>query len=237
MKRKPEKRDWLNIILILILVGLFIWIGTNYVKTFGEVNTGDLLSSAKNLQQFILSYGNAGLLVMVFFHMLHVILSFIPSVIVQFVGGLIFGMPAGMITGIIGIAIGTAVSFYLSRFLGRRVVTLFVSEKNISKLEGLLSSNTSAIVLLLLFILPTPKDFFAYFIGLTNMKASKFFLISAIGRLPGMIVATYLGAHVFDRNYVLLISIVVASSILCLLLVIFKDKILGFATKRNNVKL
>lgn len=233
-KRQPEARDWLNITIIVILIGLFIFIGTSYTKTFGQINTGDLLSSAENLRQLILSYDNAGLLVMVFMHSLHVIISFIPSVLVQFVGGLIFGMTAGMLTGIIGIAIGTAVSFYLSRLLGRRVVTLFVSEKNINKLEGLISGDMSTVVLLALFMLPTPKDFFAYFIGLTHMKASKFFLISAIGRLPGMIVATYLGAHVFDRNYVLIISVAVASSLLFLVLYIFRTKIPGMFAKNTD---
>ena len=41
------------------------------------------------------------------------------------------------------------------------------------------------------------------------MKASKFFLIFAVGRLPGMFVASYLGSHILDRNYALLAVVTV----------------------------
>ena len=231
LKRKPQMRDYLNIAAILILIGLFIWIGIAYSNTIGEMKTGDLLSTAENLRDYILSFGNAGILVIILLHILQVVVSAIPSVLVQFAGGLIYGMGIGMITGLIGIPIGTAISFYLSRFLGKRVVTLFVSEKDIDKIEALVSSNTSALVLLILFILPTPKDFLAYFVGLTNMKAFKFFLISAVGRLPGMLMATYLGAHIFDRNYVLIVSVVVFCSIFTLLVFIYKNKILSLISK------
>ena len=86
-KRKLEMRDWLNITVILALIGLFIRVSANYTKSFGTVDFGDLLSSAENLRQYILSYGNASLLIIVFMHALHVIISFIPSVLVEFVGG------------------------------------------------------------------------------------------------------------------------------------------------------
>ena len=232
LKRKLQIRDYINIVAILILIGLLVLIGRAYLDTFGEMNSGDLLSSAENLRDYILSFGKAGLLVMISLHALHVVITIIPSGIIQFAGGMIYGMGFGMISGLVGIPIGTAVSFYLSRFFGRRLVTLLVSKKNIDKLEGLISSNTSAIVLLMIFILPLPKDILAYFVGLTNMKASKFFLISAVGRLPGMLMATYLGAHIFDRNYVLIVSVVVICSIFTLLVFIFNNRILILVKKR-----
>jgi uncharacterized membrane protein YdjX (TVP38/TMEM64 family) len=237
LKRKPEIMDWVNIAIIIILLGLFLWIGINFKEKFGGINNDDSLSFVDNLRLYITSYGNIGLLITILMHSLHVIISFIPSVIVQFVGGLIYGMGWGMATGLIGIPIGTAVSFYISRFFGRRAVTLFFSEKTINKLDTLISNDMSSIVLLILFILPTPKDFFAYFVGLTNMKAMKFFLISIIGRLPGMLVATYFGAHVFDRNYILIISIALICSTLSIFLFIFKNKIFDFILRINKTKL
>lgn len=233
-KRKIEARDILNISVILLLIGLFAWIGVNYASTFGKLDYSDLIGSAENMRQFILSYGNTAIVMILFMHLIQVVISFIPSVLVQFVGGMIFGMGMGMLTGIIGIAAGTAISFYLTRLLGRRVMTLFISEQNIQKIESFFAGEMSSLVLLVLFILPTPKDFFAYFVGLTNMKASRFFILSAVGRLPGMLVATYLGAHVFDRNYVMIAIIAVASSSLFLVLMLFRDKILSALNKRKK---
>ncbi|MCL2352042.1 MAG: VTT domain-containing protein [Firmicutes bacterium] len=227
LKRKIQTRDWINIAAILLLIALFVWVGVMYTRTFGKVNTGDLVSSGENLRAFITSYGGAGIVVMTLLHTLQVVISFIPSVIVQFVGGMIYGLPVGLVTGIIGITIGTAVSFYLSRLLGRRIVTLFVSENSLDKIEKLLSSNISAVALLILYILPTPKDFFAYFIGLTDMKARKLFLISFAGRLPGQILATYLGAHVLERNYVLVGIVIGVCVVVTVLFFVFKNRILA----------
>jgi uncharacterized membrane protein YdjX (TVP38/TMEM64 family) len=236
-KRKPEMMDWLNIVIILAFIALIVWIGLSYIEKFGSVNNDEMLPFAEKLRLYITAYGNIGILIMILMHALHVIISFIPSVIIQFAGGVIYGMGWGMFTGLIGIPIGTAVSFYISRLFGRRVVELFVSDSTIAKIDNLISNDMSAIVLLILFILPTPKDFFAYFVGLTNMKALNFFVISMIGRLPGMVVATYLGAQIFNRDYIFIISIAVACGLSSLLLLIFKNKIFNFILRMNKIKL
>jgi len=232
--RKPEKRDWLSICIILVLLGLFIWIGFKYFSVYGELKGDGLISTAKNLQKAILSYGNAGLLVIVFLHALHVVISVIPAAFIQFAGGLIYGIPVGMAVGIIGVAVGTAVSFCLSRFLGRRILTLFMNDKTIDKMDRLISNDMSTIALLILFIIPFPKDFIAYFIGLTNMKALRFFAISAIGRLPGMFVATYLGSNVSDSN--LTLTLIVGGITLAALLSFYflKDRLLDFIAATGN---
>lgn len=230
-RRRLKARDWLNIIVILLLLGLFIWIAREYSRAFGHIWGGSLLESAQNLRSFVLSYGRWGLLTMICLHMLHVIVSVIPSVLVQFVGGLIYGMGLGMLSGFVGIALGSAVSFYLARLLGRRVVALFVSEKSLSKLDRLAGSDKALLVLLLLFILPVPKDFIAYVAGLSNMRAGSFFFVSLTGRLPGMLIATYLGSHLLERNYLLLGLGVALCAAAALLSYIFRAKILALAHK------
>ena len=232
--RKPEKRDWLSICIILALVCLFIWVGFKYFSIYEELKGDGIIATAKNLQEAILSYGNAGLLVIVLLHSLHVIISVIPAALIQFAGGLIYGIPIGMAVGIIGVAAGTGVSFCLSRFLGRRILTLFMSNKTIDKMDSLISNDMSTIALLILFIIPFPKDFIAYFIGLTNMGAFRFFIISAIGRLPGMFIATYLGANVIDNNLTLTIIVGSITLIALLFFYFFKDRVLDFVSARRN---
>ena len=234
IKRRLKTRDWLHIITILLLIGLLALIGRAYGKAFGHMQDGNLLLAAENLRLFILSYGRWGLAIMAGLHALHVLIAFIPAAMIQFVGGLIYGMGLGMLSGIIGVALGTAVSFYLSRLLGRRIVTLLLSEKTLHKLDGLAVSDRAAWVLLLLFILPVPKDFLAYLAGLTNIRACHFFLISAVGRLPGMFIATYLGAHILQRNYLLLGLAVVLCVATILLSYLYRDRILEFAIKKRK---
>jgi uncharacterized membrane protein YdjX (TVP38/TMEM64 family) len=218
----------------MLLILLSFYIGHEYVKTFGLVQAGGLLASAENLRLFILSYGRFGYAIMVALQALQVIVSFIPAALVLFASGFIYGTGLGMLSGIVGIALGTACSFYIARLLGRRVVTLFVSEKNLRKLDGLATGNRAALVLLLLFILPTPKDFLPYIAGLTNIRAGSFFLISAVGRLPGMLISAYLGAHILQRNYLLLGLMVAISAAAALLFFIYREKILGLANKKEK---
>ena len=196
LKRKIEAPDIIRMAGIAILLAVLIWGGIFYTRTF--LGTGDssgnfidnMLASAEILRTFITTDRPAlGFVIMLLLETMPVIIAAVPSSVTSFVGGMVYGVWGGMLVSAIGAALGTAISFFLSRLLGRRVLTLFVSEKNIARMEALMDGNTSALVLLALYVIPTPKDFFAYFIGLTNMKASKFFLISAVGRIPGMLVA------------------------------------------------
>jgi len=234
LKRKVEAKDWLNIALILLIIGAIVWLGREYAVAFGAVRGGDLAAAAENMRQMLLSYGDTGIVVLVCLHILHIVVSVIPAAIVQFGGGVVYGMTIGMMAGYIGVIIGTAINFFLSRFLGRRILTLFVNEKTITRLDKIISGNISAIALFLLFLIPFPKDIIPYFIGLSKMKFGKFIVIDIVGRTPGMLIATYLGAHVFGNNHLL----IAATTILCLLLFITaylcRNKIIAFAAKNSR---
>jgi uncharacterized membrane protein YdjX (TVP38/TMEM64 family) len=230
--RRLKPGDWLNIMAILLIIGLFAWVAREYGRAFGSFGGGGVLTVAQNLRLFILSYGRWGLAVMIGLHALHVIITVIPSGLVQFAGGFVYGMGLGMLSGFIGITLGTAVSFYLSRLLGRRAAALFVSEKNIRKLDSIAASPRTSLGFLLMFILPVPKDFLAYLVGLTSMRARRFFLISALGRLPGMFVATYVGAHLLERNYLFLGLVTAACAMVSLLAYIYRGKILALSMKK-----
>ena len=235
LARKATKQDLINIAVILVLLGAFVWLGMEYTGRFGTLKGDSMLSTAQNLKQLILSYGKSGIVVTFFLQILQVIVSFIPGNIVQFVIGMIYGTAGGIIIGVVGVAAGTTISFFLSRLLGRRVVSLFVSEKALSKVEGWISGDLSVVALLVLFMIPGfPKDFIAYFIGLTTMNASKFLLISMVGRLPGMFVSIYLGAHLFDRNYALIVAVASGCCVLFLLLYIFRNRILRVLANKKQ---
>jgi len=234
LARKFQKRDLINIIVLVVLLGLFAWIGWLYAAAFGAVEGGDMLDRVAHLRDFILNFGGMGVGIMILLHAVQVVVSFIPAALVQFAGSVVYGMWGGMFIGIFGVLVGTAASFYISRLFGRSVVTLFVSEKTMEKAEARLSSNTSALALLVLFIIPFPKDFIAYFMGLTKMKAGKFLTISTLGRLPGMLVATYLGAHVLDRNLPLLIGVTVVSTLLLVLSYVFHQPLLRWLSKKEK---
>lgn len=136
LKRKVEPSDWVRIAVLLVVFGLLVWGAVKYLRYFGRFNTGDLVESGQLLKQFItVDYPRSGLLIMMFLEMLHVVLSFIPAGLIAFASGMIYGTGWGMVINIVGTAMGTAISFYLSRLLGRKVVTLFVKDKDMKRWE------------------------------------------------------------------------------------------------------
>jgi len=248
LKRKLETPDVIRIIGIVVLIGLLVWGGIFYTRTF--LNSGDnsgnflenMQASGMYLRDFIVDEQPAwGFALMMFLQIMPVVVSAVPSSLTSFVGGMIYGFWGGMFITIVGAAIGTAISFFLARLLGRRVLTLFVSQKNIAKMEKLIDGNTSTLVLLFLFIVPSPKDFFAYFIGLTNMSAMKFFAISAIGRIPGMVVTVYFGTLALNENpnWTLIVSVTAVAAVVSALVFVFSRRImrfLGGKVRRENME-
>ena len=252
LKRKMEAGDWVRIAAIAAFLGLLVWAAVVYLRTFGQFTDIEAAEQTGNWLQRLLNnmtasgaafrdyisveYPRSGLAVIFLLQILLVVIAAIPSWIIAFACSMIYGMGWGLLINIAGTAIGTAVSFYLARLLGRRVLTLFVSEKNIAKIEKLLDGNTSLWVLLFLFVIPSPKDVFSYFIGLTNMKAPKYFLISLFGRLPTMLAVVYLGAHILDRNYIPLAVCAVLFILATVVFIIFKDKIIALLKGKKAVE-
>ena len=234
LKRKIETPDIIRLVGIAILIGLLIWGGIFYTRTF--LNAGDqsgnflenMQSSGLELQDFIVEQQPIwGFMIMMFLQIMPVIVSAVPSSLTSFVGGMIYGFWGGMFITVVGAMVGSSISFFLARLLGRRVLTLFVSRKNIEKIEKMLGGSTSTFVLLFLYVIPSPKDFFSYFLGLTNMKFWKFFTISAVGRIPGMLVTVYFGTLALNDNpnWTLIGVVTGAAAIVSVLSVVFSRRI------------
>jgi len=254
LKRKIEAGDIIRITGLLIFLGLTIWLSILFARYFGAYTANgepsvkfpesllsgeylnNLMGSAENLSRDLSGkYGAYTVLVLTFLQFLQVVISAIPAAITSFASGMIYGAWGGLLISMVGTALGTTLTFYLTRLLGRRVLSLFISKKNIEKMEGFIDADSSVLVLFVLFIIPSPKDFFPFFVGLTNMKAWKFFLISAIGRIPGMFLTAYLGATVANRNWGLLIGVTVFSIVISAMFVIFNKKIMVLLNRKTAV--
>jgi len=252
LKRKIEAGDIVRMVGILLFLGFAVWMTILFSQKFEVITAGggqtagqagaspvanfleNLLSSAQSLKDYIIvNFPRSGILVLTFLQFMQVVITAIPSSITSFASGMIYGWPMGVLISSVGSFAGTVLTFYLTRLLGRRVLTLFVSKKNIDKMENFVNADTSTLVLLILFIIPSPKDFFPFFIGLTNMKAWKFFLISIIGRIPGTFIGCYLGATVDNRNWALLIGVTVFAIVVSACFVIFNNRIMAFLKKKE----
>ncbi|MEO0102749.1 MAG: VTT domain-containing protein [candidate division WOR-3 bacterium] len=123
-----------------------------------------------------------------------IFLPFIPGQILNFAGGYIFGIGFGSILSLLGVLSGSLLAFLLSRRLGRKILKYLLKEKKL-KIFDTKIKNSGPFLFFLLFLIPNPLgDALYYLYGLTNLPFSFFLPAVLIGRLPGIVFASYLGA-------------------------------------------
>jgi len=64
------------------------------------------------------------------------------------------------------------------------------------------------LVVFIFFLAPVfPRDYLCLFLGLTNLPARVFFVVSTVGRMPGTIALSLQGASTFDKNYMFFVVV------------------------------
>ena len=146
--------------------------------------------------------------------------------------GYIYGFWPALLFAMIGAVAGTTVSFTLAKALGRDFLHLFFGEEKMSYyIERLNSKKVYTIVFFLYLIPGIPKDVVSYAAGASDIKFKPFIILSALGRLPGMVGCLLMGTMFVDENYtgvIIIGAVSVAAFILC---IIFRKKIQVFMDK------
>lgn len=167
----------------------------------------------------IQSFGIFAPLVFVAFQFLQVIFAPVPGEATGFIGGYVFGAGKGFLFSTIGLTLGSLTNFLIGRYLGHRFVRRLIPESTQRRFDGFMH-HQGVIIVFLLFILPGfPKDYLCLFLGVGNLPAKLFVLISTIGRMPGTLMLSLQGALLFERNYLWLA--VLASLCLALLVLAY----------------
>lgn len=169
----------------------------------------EYLDSVEAVKQWLLSFGGLTPFIYFLFQILQVIIAPIPGGTTTLVGGALFGWIKGFLLSEAGIMIGTAIAFAIARKLGRPFVYKWVPSKWTDKFENIRESRLN-MVLFLIFLFPGfPDDIFCYLAGLTKMDFKTFMLIAFLGRTPGFLMTTLMGAGIMQDNPVRLIVVLV----------------------------
>lgn len=185
----------------------------------------NLLSNAETTRKFVSSFGILSPLAFIILIILQVLLAPIPGQLAGLAGGYIFGVVLGTIYSMIGLVIGSFIAFYLGRKLGRPFVEKIIKKQTLTKYDKIISKRGIPI-LFLIYILPIfPDDAICYIAGLTKIKIKNLVIVSAIGRLPGFIVLSAIGAGLAAQNTLLSAGIFIAVLIISLIIYIKKEKL------------
>lgn len=171
------------IYVLLVKIG---WLPLNPLETmfaFGEQFRAELPR-----------YGALAPLAYIGLYALQIVIAPLPGAALAYTAGYLFGPVPAAAYSITGILIGSALGFLLARRFGMPIIEKMAPKSWIERWRSLAAVNSS-FTWFLLMLAPT-ADVFYFVAGLTTLSFRRFMLIVLIGRLPGIILSSYLGANI-----------------------------------------
>jgi uncharacterized membrane protein YdjX (TVP38/TMEM64 family) len=194
-----------------------------------------LFSSTTALREWVSSTGALAPLVFVAVQALQVVVFVIPGEVPQIAGGWLFGPVLGTLLSLCGILAGSAVAFFLARLAGMPFVRALFPGDQVDRIGRLLGSRGARVAFFLLFLIPgIPKDVLTYVAGLTPIKPLRFALLAMIARFPGILISSYIGAHVEKQQYG---EVIVASALAVALFIagiFLRERIISWLHREKN---
>lgn len=185
-------RVWLPRV-TLVVVGiagyaLMVWLGWLPLNPFTFLFTlGDQVRAE------LPKYGALAPIIYIFLYAAQIVIAPLPGAALAYTAGYLFG-PVAAIYSMIGIVIGAALGFFLARRFGMPLIEKLAPKGWVERWHNLAAVNSS-FTWFLLMLAPT-ADIFYFIAGLTTLSFRRFMLLVVLGRLPGIILSSYLGANI-----------------------------------------
>jgi uncharacterized membrane protein YdjX (TVP38/TMEM64 family) len=123
------------------------------------------------------------------------------SLPLEVAGGFLFGLPLGVLYSALGHALGATVAFFLGRWLDKKWLTRLVPPDTMKSWRWLIKRE-GALVAFFVYLLPGgPKNFLAYFFGLSRISFPFFLIATSLARLPSTIFLNFQGVEVYEGHY------------------------------------
>ena len=143
---------------------------------------------------------------------LQVIVAAIPGHALMVGGGYVFGFVPAIILSLSMTVLGSQIGFMLARWAGRPLVEKLAPVDLLDKWYDV-SAKKGLIFFMVAFMLPIfPADVMNYIAGLSSLSTRRFFVANLIGRLPGVILMTAIGAYGFQLSLSVWIGIAVVGA-------------------------
>jgi uncharacterized membrane protein YdjX (TVP38/TMEM64 family) len=230
--KRSRRLLWIAILCLLSLglVGFALW-------RWGA-QVGAFFQDQEQVRDWLSQFGALGPLVSILLNSAQVLLAPIPGQVVGLANGYLYGVFWGTIYSLIGVTIGTAIAMVLGRVLGRPVVERFVSPEHLDRWDTI-STKRGPIFLFLVFLLPLlPDDIVAFAVGLSPISIPYALLLAAIGRLPGLIVSSWVGANATSLSVVGWVIVGIGTLALAVLVLRYRDRLeaamLGLADRLSG---
>jgi uncharacterized membrane protein YdjX (TVP38/TMEM64 family) len=158
----------------------------------------DLLALAGDqeaLRVYVSRVGLLGPLVLALLQFIQMLVAFVPGHLLTVAGGYLYGFPLGLALNLVLLICIAQLLFLLARRAGRPLALRLASPALLERLDGMLEREGFPI-LLITYLLPfMPGDAMNLVAGLSSISARRFLAASILGRLPGTVLLTLVGAY------------------------------------------
>jgi uncharacterized membrane protein YdjX (TVP38/TMEM64 family) len=192
----------LRAVLVLVIFAIFVWATIAILPLISKL--GDV-AYRMQFKEYIDSMGFKGVLILLGLQIIQIVVAVIPGQPIEILSGMLYGNIGGILVSLVGIFIGTTFIFVLVRKVGTDFMQLFFSKESIEKIENskiFKNPQKFELLMLIIFIIPfIPKDIFIYLGGISPVRAKRFLMIATLGRIPGLVIAVYMGDKLYQGNF------------------------------------
>lgn len=179
---------------VLCGLALVVWLREPVIDVLHIV--GDRTAVATYLARF----GVLAPLLLGIILVLQVIVAAIPGHALMVGGGYVFGFWPAFGISLTTTVLGSQLAFWLARQAGRPLVERLAPVDVLDKWYDV-SARKGLLFFMFAFMLPVfPADVMNYVAGLSSLPARRFFVANLVGRLPGVVLMTAVGAYGFQLS-------------------------------------
>ena len=188
-KRERRGSNWLPIlpIALLLALGAALWMWREPIRT--------LFINRERIQAWVARLGPWGPLATIGLNAAQVIVAPIPGQFIGVTNGYLYGVAAGTLYSMVGLVMGTATVMILARRFGRPFVEGLVNEEQLTRWDEI-TARQGPWFFFLIFLFPfLPDDLTGFLIGLSPLSIPRMLVLTTLGRLPGVLVSSWVGAR------------------------------------------
>ena len=138
------------------------------------------------IQEIVGNAGPFGVIILIFLIWLTNIFAPLGAAPFIYAGFYLYG-PTVTIYSYIAAFIASITNFWIARIWGRRLVTRFVGNENLEKVDKIAKNYGLKTLFVTRIFLGQFHDVISYLFGLTNVKFRQYIIVSTLGTIPGAI--------------------------------------------------
>ncbi len=175
---------------IIIAIALILWTQWNYITALLG-----FLKDREAISQYLAQIGMWGPLLYVAILGMQVISAIIPGHALMVAAGYLYGFKWGLALNALGAVGASQLAFLISRRGGQGFVKKVVPANVFTRWEDIIKRQGVFFFLISFWFPIIPSNATNYLAGLSPISFWTFFAVNFVGRLPGLIMVTLIGAY------------------------------------------